>query len=315
MVKHVSAAGTLFLIYLVYPYLAPPPETNSTTALLFLLLDLTSCSYSGTHILLINTAFPRSLLFSCSFLSGLAFYCQDQVSRPLASNLWKDGQPFTLPISSHDEYLRTSTPSSNTMSSTMTMQHTQTPSLERVSDFHSISREATNSPESSELQSSIAGSVAISSAYQMYPGLQTTVYADRTPSTDKVPPRLNRPRKLSGSSEYSLSSSQSSSTGITRSRSPSWASGTSHESVGPLTWKPAYMQTHKPAPLKLQRSRARAADLCASLPGEVLEVILEMLQQLHLDQKSESCATCWMRDACSVAVCSRKWSKAAQLIL
>lgn len=55
--------------------------------------------------------------------------------------------------------------------------------------------------------------------------------------------------------------------------------------------------------------------MCDALPGEVLEVILEMLKQLHLERGSESCATCWMRDVSNVALCSRKWYKAARLAL
>lgn len=74
------------------------------------------------------------------------------------------------------------------------------------------------------------------------------------------------------------------------------------------------MQPQAPV-LKKQKSRARLGDNFASLPVEVLEVILEMLRELHLDKGSESCATCWMRDVCNVAVCSRKWSKAARLAL
>ncbi len=51
------------------------------------------------------------------------------------------------------------------------------------------------------------------------------------------------------------------------------------------------------------------------LPDEVLEVVLEMLKELHLDTRSESCATCWMRDACNVSLTSRKWLRVARRAL
>lgn len=47
------------------------------------------------------------------------------------------------------------------------------------------------------------------------------------------------------------------------------------------------------------------------LPSEVLRLILDHLKQLHLD-KGSSCATCWMRDCCSIAMCNKKWLQAAR---
>lgn len=56
-------------------------------------------------------------------------------------------------------------------------------------------------------------------------------------------------------------------------------------------------------------------ELFGTLPGEVLEVVLEWLKELHLDPKSTSCTTCWTRDLCSLSLASRKWSKVARLSL
>ncbi|KAK4170489.1 hypothetical protein QBC43DRAFT_250065 [Cladorrhinum sp. PSN259] len=68
----------------------------------------------------------------------------------------------------------------------------------------------------------------------------------------------------------------------------------------------------RPAQIKPQRRKAAQGELFAALPGEVLEMILDELRQLHLKPSSNSCATCWMRDCCSVAVSARKFLKYAR---
>ncbi|KAK9439095.1 hypothetical protein VB005_07246 [Metarhizium brunneum] len=151
------------------------------------------------------------------------------------------------------------------------------------------------------------------SAYPMYPGLQMP-RIDRKSSME-APPVLNRPRKLSGTSEYSRAGGRHQGPVGSRTRSQSWGSGFDHGQVDSSTWRLSYMPPQTPTPLKKQKRRARLGDLVASLPGEVLEVIFEMLKQIHLENGNESCATCWMRDACNIAVCSRMWSKAARLAL
>ncbi|KAK4649354.1 uncharacterized protein QC761_118130 [Podospora bellae-mahoneyi] len=67
----------------------------------------------------------------------------------------------------------------------------------------------------------------------------------------------------------------------------------------------------KPAPIKQYRKKAQG-ELFAALPGEVLELMLEELRKLHLGQGRNSCATCWMRDCCSVALSARKCLKYAR---
>ncbi|KUI65988.1 hypothetical protein VM1G_01363 [Cytospora mali] len=48
------------------------------------------------------------------------------------------------------------------------------------------------------------------------------------------------------------------------------------------------------------------------LPSEVLSLILGHLRRLHLVEESNSCATCWMRDCCSVALCNKGWLDVAR---
>lgn len=60
------------------------------------------------------------------------------------------------------------------------------------------------------------------------------------------------------------------------------------------------------------RKKAQPGEQFAALPGEVLELILEELRRLHFQPGSISCATCWMRDCCSVAVSARKFLKYAR---
>ncbi|KAK4189044.1 hypothetical protein QBC35DRAFT_171770 [Podospora australis] len=67
----------------------------------------------------------------------------------------------------------------------------------------------------------------------------------------------------------------------------------------------------RPAPIK-QRRKAAPGELFAALPGEVLELILEEVRNLHLKPGTNSCATCWMRDCCSVAISARKFVKYAR---
>ncbi|QPG99592.1 hypothetical protein C2857_002151 [Epichloe festucae Fl1] len=171
------------------------------------------------------------------------------------------------------------------MSPTMTMRPSPAAAFERMPDLydlysipeHGFDRRKPPSPT----RPSTGG--ADTSAYPVYPGLQTPNMV-RTPSSDSLPTVLNRPRKLSGTrSEHGLTGSRAQGPSGPRTTSPSWENG--------------------------------LGGVCDALPGEVLEVILEMLKQFHLERGSESCATCWMRDVSNVALCSRKWYKAARLAL
>jgi hypothetical protein len=51
------------------------------------------------------------------------------------------------------------------------------------------------------------------------------------------------------------------------------------------------------------------------LPDEVMARILRELKTLHLGAGAESCATCWMRDLCSLSLVSRKWLGPARTAL
>lgn len=106
---------------------------------------------------------------------------------------------------------------------------------------------------------------------------------------------LNSPRKLSNSSTTSTMYSRES----VRSemvRTSSWGSKTSFGS-----------QT-------VARPR-KPEEVFAALPGEILELVLEMLKRTHLGKGSDSCATCWMWDLCNISRSSRKWNKFARVAL
>ncbi|KAF4456835.1 hypothetical protein F53441_1132 [Fusarium austroafricanum] len=145
-----------------------------------------------------------------------------------------------------------------------------------------------------------------------------TPLADPTKSRDAAG-TINRPRKLSNNSVTTTSSFQSSRESmISARRTPSWGSRTSMETTESASqWRPDHMY-QRPMPIKkhsLSRPPLQPNELFSRLPAEVLSAILEQLRDLHLGDNSGSCATCWMRDACNVAVSCRKWYKPAQAAL
>lgn len=199
----------------------------------------------------------------------------------------------------------------------MTMRPVHPAAFERMPDLYSIPEDANTAIDNNRQPRSLTrpstAGAADASPYPMYPGLQTP-NMDRTRSMEATP-TLNRPRKLSGTADHSLPGVRSQGPVGLRTRSPSWGGGLSYDQVDPLSWRSNTLQSQTHMSLRKQKSRARLGNLFNSLPGEVLDVILEKLQELHLNKESESCATCWMRDVCNIAVCSQKWSKAARLAL
>ncbi|KAG5971158.1 hypothetical protein E4U58_000213 [Claviceps cyperi] len=156
----------------------------------------------------------------------------------------------------------------------------------------------------------------------MYPGLQTPKM-DRTPSRDSLfldprPRHLSvtrsdyaRPRKSLQVQEPPVRCRRR-----TSSRDCRLSGYFPNDSPYPPLGRMSYVPIRTPPILKNHRnSRTPLGGQCSALPGEVLDVILEMLKEIHLDQGSGGCATCWMRDVSSVALCSRKWYKAARLAL
>ncbi|OAA45907.1 hypothetical protein BBO_03548 [Beauveria brongniartii RCEF 3172] len=194
---------------------------------------------------------------------------------------------------------------------------------------------------------------ALPMAYPMYPGLQTasnTITSSNTITTSmsntatattgagstapptatimsrrgQEPRSLNRPRKISTS--YSRNGSPSSPKCPSYETPPpqqysssaqqqqqqqyriQYQSPTSSSPPSSLLPRPPQQQQKKPPP--------EPNALFGTLPGEVLEVVLEWLRDLHLDDPaSTSCATCWARDLCSLCLASRKWSEVARLAL
>jgi hypothetical protein len=148
-------------------------------------------------------------------------------------------------------------------------------------------------------------------SYPMYPGLQSPTRASPR-SFDPAYQVLNTPRKLSSSSTVSASTVYSRETARSEMvRASSWGSKSSFDSSETTQWRPdgGY---HRPEPLKGKRRVTQQGEAFLALPDEVLGVILEMLKQLHLRKGSNSCSTCWMRDVCSISLCSRKLVKSAR---
>lgn len=76
--------------------------------------------------------------------------------------------------------------------------------------------------------------------------------------------------------------------------------------IEPLSPSKPQKPRRKPPARKVQFS---------DLPGEILEMIVQSVKESHLGKGSESCATCMMRDLCSVALCSRNLSVYAYVSL
>lgn len=61
--------------------------------------------------------------------------------------------------------------------------------------------------------------------------------------------------------------------------------------------------------------RSKPNEVFHRLPAEVLSLILDHLHSSHLDPQSHSCATCWMRNCCAVALCNKKMLPVARAAL
>ncbi|KAK1988699.1 hypothetical protein LZ30DRAFT_577636 [Colletotrichum cereale] len=133
---------------------------------------------------------------------------------------------------------------------------------------------------------------------------------------EAMPTSLSRPRRLSQSSIMTATSINSSRDSLeTRSRSSSYSSNrTSIDSKGSGMWRPDYMY-QRPSQTSLFRKKAKPGEIFAKLPGEVLGLILGELKKAHLDNGSQSCATCWMRDLSSISLTARRWCRFARVAL
>ncbi|KAK3330773.1 hypothetical protein B0H66DRAFT_465105 [Apodospora peruviana] len=157
-------------------------------------------------------------------------------------------------------------------------------------------------------------------------------YSDGPSLRPEHPGSYHGPRRLSSSSASTITSSvtsprdsfdsrpRSSSFNSSQSSlewSPTLSSGPSPRSSSAYTHyqlqnnKAGYYPWQRPVPIKT-RQKVKPGELFAALPGEVLELILEELRNLHLQPSSNSCATCWMRDCCSIALSARKFIKYAR---
>lgn len=78
---------------------------------------------------------------------------------------------------------------------------------------------------------------------------------------------------------------------------------------------PGVRWQQRPELMKQMHQRQGPNDQFDRLPSEVLSLILDHLKKLHLTEGNNSCTTCWMRDCCSVAMCSRGWLEIARKAL
>lgn len=65
----------------------------------------------------------------------------------------------------------------------------------------------------------------------------------------------------------------------------------------------------------ISRHKSKPNEMFNRLPHEVVRLIMDHLKDLHLSKRSGSCATCWMRDCCSMALCNRKSLQVARAAL
>ncbi|RYP16706.1 hypothetical protein DL765_004942 [Monosporascus sp. GIB2] len=129
------------------------------------------------------------------------------------------------------------------------------------------------------------------------------------------PSMYDRPRPSSSSSSSASTVLSGDSFEVTiASPSSSRSSFTSFDSLDIGPRKPEH-GFQRPAPIKQNRQRRAPGELFAALPDEVLELTLSSLKQKHLQPRSDSCATCMMRDLCSVAVAARRFLKPARAAL
>ncbi|TEA16487.1 hypothetical protein C8034_v001282 [Colletotrichum sidae] len=145
-----------------------------------------------------------------------------------------------------------------------------------------------------------------------------TAPADTKGVVEAMPSPLNRPRKLSQASTVTVTTINSPRDSFdSRSRSSSWSSTRSSiesRDPNPNPWKQDFHHQRPSQPVVF-RKKAKPGEIFARLPGEVLELILDELKKSHLDKSSDSCATCWMRDLCSITLTARKWCKFARVAL
>lgn len=133
-------------------------------------------------------------------------------------------------------------------------------------------------------------------------------------SIDSLPLNLKRPKKLSnGASPTRVSNHGSDHTGLTR--SASWESTLTSKLGDGIVPRRKYPSMPSSTRREQEKRWAKPNQLFAALPPEVLELILAKLKLLHVGRGQDSCATCWMRDLCSISLCSHRWSTLARMAL
>lgn len=167
-----------------------------------------------------------------------------------------------------------------------------------------------------------------SSAHPGYPGQQQNASRFQERSMESYHTALKRPKKLAGTSTNNsggggggMNSNYTPTSplaqegiGGPRKRAVS-AGGRMHlNTLETSSWVRESVYQSSPIRTAFRPDRG-PNELFNLLPGEVLDLVLLSLKGLHLDKNSDSCATCWMRDLCSAALCSRRWYKHARVAL
>jgi hypothetical protein len=156
------------------------------------------------------------------------------------------------------------------------------------------------------------------SNYPMYSGLQTA-----PPNVIYQTPRrvLNQPRKLAGfaNANDTMTSNPNPMYAVRELPSLDMRINTQSHYINDFSHVSSPVSPHSPRryqrPELLKRTRPTPDERFQAIPGEILRIILSRLKSLHLGPGSDSCATCWMRDVCSLSLTSRKWSKHARVAL
>ncbi|RFU74004.1 hypothetical protein TARUN_8251 [Trichoderma arundinaceum] len=215
------------------------------------------------------------------------------------------------------------------MTSTATIKAFPLPPAFTAADLYSIdehSEDSTDAMSNEHVQrmGRTTRAASQSSAHPVYPGTQNASrFQDR--SLENFHTTLKRPKKLAGTSANGNGSGSGSNYTPTsplaqegiegpRRRAASVGNRMTLNTLETSSWVRESVYQSSPIRAAFRPDR-RPNEVFNILPGEVLDLVLLSLKGLHLDKNSDSCATCWMRDICSAALCSRRWYKHARVAL
>ncbi|KAH6608656.1 hypothetical protein Trco_002002, partial [Trichoderma cornu-damae] len=210
------------------------------------------------------------------------------------------------------------------MTSTATIKAFPLPPAFTAADLYPIDEHSDGSAGATgnEHVSRMGRTTSAASQSSAHPAMQSASrFQDRSPESFQT--ALKRPRKLAGtpasggSGNYTPPSSPLAHEGIGGPRKRASSLGNRMTNLNTLqtsSWVRESVYQSSPIRAAFRPDRG-PNELFNLLPGEVLDLVLLSLKGLHLDKGSDSCATCWMRDLCSAALCSHRWYKHARAAL